>query len=248
MPVTLPLPFRKFTVPPTGRRRLTTQVVATSTALCAGFGLFAAGAGSDNEQITTVAATEVAQAPVPVADLPAEMQPAAPQDPAAWAPHQEAADHQPAPVSFPAPEPVSLPAPEPPRPTTVRPVNGVLTSGYGARWGTNHNGIDFAGNMGTPIYSVTDGVVIEAGPASGFGLWVRVQQDDGTVGVYGHMQDILVQVGQQVRAGDVIATVGNRGQSTGPHLHYEVHQPGVGPIDPQPWMAARGLDVNNFAG
>lgn len=240
MPVTLPLPFRKFTVPSTGRRRVTTQVVATSTALCAGFGLFAAGADSDNEPITTVAATEVAQPAVPVADLPPEVQPTAPQDPAVWNPHQEAADHQPTPVSF--------PSPEPPRPTTVRPVNGVLTSGFGARWGTNHNGIDFAGNLGTPIHSVTDGVVIEAGPASGFGLWVRIQQDDGTVGVYGHMQDILVQVGQQVQAGDVIATVGNRGQSTGPHLHYEVHQPGAGPIDPQPWLAARGLDVNNFSG
>lgn len=73
---------------------------------------------------------------------------------------------------------------------------------------------------------------------------MRVQQDDGTIGVYGHMQDILVTVGQPVRAGDVIATVGSRGYSTGPHLHYEVHVPGVGPIDPQPWLAARGISVH----
>jgi murein DD-endopeptidase MepM/ murein hydrolase activator NlpD len=99
--------------------------------------------------------------------------------------------------------------------------------------------------MGSPIRSVTDGVVIEAGPATGFGLWVRVQQDDGSVGVYGHMQDILVSVGQQVQAGDVIATVGSRGQSTGPHLHYEVHQPGIGPVDPLPYLAGRGLVLNN---
>ncbi|WP_328396631.1 M23 family metallopeptidase [Nocardia sp. NBC_00416] len=238
MPVTLPLPFRKLTVPPIGRRHLTTQVVATSTALCAGFALFAAGADSDNEQITTVAATSDAAAPAAPA-APGE-QPATSHDPAAWDPHATAGDHQPAPVAW--------PFPEPPRPATVRPADGALSSGFGARWGTSHNGIDFAADMGSPIRSVTDGVVIEAGPATGFGLWVRVQQDDGSVGVYGHMQDILVGVGQQVRAGDVIATVGSRGQSTGPHLHYEVHQPGVGPVDPQPWLAARGMDVNNYPG
>lgn len=237
MPVTLPLPFRKLTVPSIGRRRVTTQVVATSTALCAGFGLLAAGADSDNEEIKTVAATAAApdQAAAPVS----EQQPAA-ADPAAWNPNNPAADNQP--VAFP------FPAAPPPAPGTVRPVDAVVSSGYGARWGTSHYGIDFAGQQGAPIRSVTDGVVIEAGPASGFGLWVRVQQDDGTVGVYGHMQDILVQVGQSVRAGDVIATVGSRGQSTGPHLHYEVHDPGAGKIDPQPWFAARGLDVMNYPG
>ncbi|MBF6331436.1 M23 family metallopeptidase [Nocardia transvalensis] len=126
---------------------------------------------------------------------------------------------------------------------TVRPVAGVLTSGFGMRWGALHAGVDFGEALGTPIASVTDGVVIEAGPASGFGLWVRVRQDDGTIGVYGHVNDILVSVGQQVRAGDIIATVGNRGFSTGPHLHYEVWTSDTGDkIDPLPWLAARGID------
>ncbi|UGT43980.1 M23 family metallopeptidase [Nocardia yamanashiensis] len=129
------------------------------------------------------------------------------------------------------------------RPKTVRPVAGPLTSGFGQRWGAAHNGIDFGDGFGAPIRAVTDGTVIEAGPASGFGLWVRVQQDDGTIGVYGHMQDILVQVGQQVRAGDEIATVGSRGYSTGPHLHYEVHTAPGAPVDPIPWLAGRGMDV-----
>lgn len=129
------------------------------------------------------------------------------------------------------------------RPKTVRPVAGPLTSGFGVRWGAMHAGIDFGDGMGTPIKAVTDGTVIEAGPASGFGLWVRIQQDDGTIGVYGHMQDILVQAGQQVRAGDDIATVGSRGYSTGPHLHYEVHTSPGAQIDPLPWLAARGIDV-----
>lgn len=129
------------------------------------------------------------------------------------------------------------------RPASVFPAAGVFTSGYGARWGTNHNGIDIANSIGTPILAVTNGHVIETGPASGFGLWVRVQQDDGTVGVYGHVDQSLVSVGQQVSAGDQIATMGNRGQSTGPHLHYEVHLADGTKIDPLPWLADRGIPV-----
>ncbi|MFE3223939.1 M23 family metallopeptidase [Nocardia sp. NPDC059228] len=129
------------------------------------------------------------------------------------------------------------------RPKTVRPVAGPLTSGFGIRWGAMHAGIDFGEGFGAPIHAITDGTVIEAGPASGFGLWVRVLQDDGTIGVYGHMQDILVQVGQQLRAGDILATVGSRGYSTGPHLHYEVHTGGGAPVDPLPYLAGRGMDV-----
>ncbi|MVU82664.1 peptidoglycan DD-metalloendopeptidase family protein [Nocardia sp. ET3-3] len=133
------------------------------------------------------------------------------------------------------------------RPKTVRPSDGPLSSGFGMRWGAMHAGIDFAGMFGSPIRSVTDGTVIEAGPASGFGLWVRVLQDDGTIGVYGHMQDILVQVGQQLKAGDVLATVGNRGYSTGPHLHYEVHAGEGAAIDPLPWLAGRGMNLGPAA-
>ncbi|MFC8531855.1 M23 family metallopeptidase [Nocardia sp. NPDC057227] len=134
------------------------------------------------------------------------------------------------------------------RPRTVRPVAGSLTSLFGTRWGALHAGLDFGDPIGAPIAAVTDGTVLEAGPAAGFGLWVRVQQDDGTVGVYGHVQDILAAVGQQVRAGDVIATVGNRGFSTGPHLHYEVHAGDGAKLDPLPWLAARGVDAHRPAG
>ncbi|QIS04524.1 peptidoglycan DD-metalloendopeptidase family protein [Nocardia brasiliensis] len=129
------------------------------------------------------------------------------------------------------------------RPKTVRPIAGILTSTFGVRWGALHAGLDLADAIGTPIAAVTDGVVIEAGPASGFGMWVRVRQDDGTIGIYGHVNEILATVGQQVRAGDIIATVGNRGFSTGPHLHYEIHTASGEPIDPLPWLAGRGIDV-----
>nr|WP_239476934.1 M23 family metallopeptidase [Nocardia arizonensis] len=129
------------------------------------------------------------------------------------------------------------------RPRTLAPVAGTLTSSYGPRWGTNHDGLDIANAIGTPIVAVTDGTVIEAGPAQGFGLWIRVLQDDGTIGVYGHMNEIFVAAGQRLRAGETIATVGNRGQSTGPHLHYEVWRTGGGKADPLAWLRARGIDM-----
>jgi murein DD-endopeptidase MepM/ murein hydrolase activator NlpD len=132
------------------------------------------------------------------------------------------------------------------RPKVVLPVEGArLTSGFGARWGTLHAGIDLAAPMRTPEYAVMDGVVLEAGPASGFGLAVYIQHDNGDVTVYGHMDEILVQAGQVVRAGDTIALLGNRGQSTGPHLHFEVHVGGLGgkKIDPLPWLRERGVQI-----
>ncbi|WP_280421659.1 M23 family metallopeptidase [Nocardia carnea] len=125
----------------------------------------------------------------------------------------------------------------------VRPVAGVVSSSYGSRWGAMHYGIDFADALGAPIKSVADGTVIEAGPASGFGMWVRVLHDDGTTGVYGHVNDIYVAQGQRVKAGDVIATVGNRGQSTGPHLHLEIWDQGGNKIDPMSWMASKGVPL-----
>ena len=89
------------------------------------------------------------------------------------------------------------------------------------------------------------GVVLQAGPASGFGLAVYIQHDNGDVTVYGHMDEILVSAGQVVQAGDLIALVGNRGQSTGPHLHFEVRAGGMDgeKIDPQAWLAERGVQL-----
>lgn len=129
------------------------------------------------------------------------------------------------------------------RPTAVKPAEGTFTSGFGARWGTTHYGVDIANAIGTPILSAMDGVVVEAGPASGFGLWVRVQHGDGTITVYGHVNEILVAQGQQVQAGQQIATMGNRGQSTGPHLHFEVWIGGSQKIDPIGWLGERGIGL-----
>jgi murein DD-endopeptidase MepM/ murein hydrolase activator NlpD len=122
----------------------------------------------------------------------------------------------------------------------VQMIVGTVTSGFGGRWGTAHQGLDIAAPIGTPIHAPLAGEVISSGPASGFGLWVRLQHADGTITVYGHINRSLVSVGEQVQAGQVIAEVGNRGQSTGPHLHIGVMINGAY-VDPRPWLDQRGI-------
>ena len=134
------------------------------------------------------------------------------------------------------------------QPLYVMPTKGIFTSNFGYRWGVLHAGIDLANSIGTPIFAVSDGVVIDAGPAAGYGMLVKLRHADGTVTLYGHVNTTLVSVGQRVMAGDQIATMGNRGNSTGPHLHFEVLQGGTQRIDPVPWLAKRGLNVGNYAG
>lgn len=126
------------------------------------------------------------------------------------------------------------------------PVNGRFTSCFCMRWGTMHWGIDIAAPIGTPIVAAAAGVVLEAGPASGFGNVVYLQHETGEVTVYGHMSRILVEPGQIVDGGELIAEVGNEGYSTGPHVHFEVHVGGKDGerIDPQQWLLERGIDVS----
>ncbi|WP_433192665.1 peptidoglycan DD-metalloendopeptidase family protein [Nocardia sp. CA-107356] len=116
---------------------------------------------------------------------------------------------------------------------------------FGARGGT-HLGVDLAATDGTTIYSVSDGRVVAAGPASGFGNWIVVDSVDTNgraySAVYGHMWDsgVHVRVGDTVIAGQPIAQVGSAGQSSGPHLHFEIvpggRFTGGRQIDPLPWL------------
>lgn len=141
------------------------------------------------------------------------------------------------------------------RPTVTHPMgeeNGVwrVSSGYGSRWGTFHAGLDFAAPLGTPIYAVADGAVVQgkeraAGSVSGFGNWVWLDSQ-ATLGrdfIYGHMRhhEIYVKRGDRVKAGQLIARVGSEGGSTGPHLHFEVWgspgRLGGRHEDPAPWLA-----------
>ena len=134
------------------------------------------------------------------------------------------------------------------RPLFVMPTKGVFTSGFGYRWGVLHAGIDIANSIGTPIVAVADGVVIDAGPTAGYGAWVKLRHADGTVTLYGHVNTWLVNKGERVMAGDQIATIGNRGNSTGPHLHFGVLLNGTDFIDPVPWLAKRGLSPGSYLG
>lgn len=128
----------------------------------------------------------------------------------------------------------------------TRPLNDYrISSCYCARWGTFHRGLDMPAPLGTPIYAVGPGTVIRSGPASGFGNWVVIDHGDGTVSVYGHMRILVAREGQRVGPGTLIAYVGNEGQSTGPHLHFEVRVGGSnGPsTDPTIWLRRRGVSL-----
>ncbi|MGB8652405.1 MAG: M23 family metallopeptidase [Mycobacteriales bacterium] len=127
----------------------------------------------------------------------------------------------------------------------VVPVVGRISSGFGLRMHPIkhvvlfHDGIDIAAPYGAPVHAMADGVVLYAGPARGFGQEVVLSHPGGVVTVYGHVSAILVASGP-VRAGQVIARVGNEGESTGPHLHAEVRVNDQ-PVDPVLWLRAHGV-------
>jgi murein DD-endopeptidase MepM/ murein hydrolase activator NlpD len=103
----------------------------------------------------------------------------------------------------------------------IWPVQGIITSGYGWRWGRMHKGIDIAGETGTPIVAAADGVVTEIGWDDGYGNWVEVVHGDRET-FYGHNERNLVKKGEKVSQGQQIAVLGNTGRSTGPHVHLEL--------------------------
>lgn len=97
-----------------------------------------------------------------------------------------------------------------------------VSSEYGARWGTQHTGIDFAAPAGTHIYSWRSGTVTFAGWSGGYGNFIIVDHGDGFVTRYAHCSKIAVTKGQTVSQGQVIGYVGTTGNSTGNHLHFEI--------------------------
>ncbi len=102
------------------------------------------------------------------------------------------------------------------------PINTRITSYYGPRWGRIHEGLDFAAPMGSPIRAVSSGRVVYSGWASGYGYVVIVEHQRGLRTLYAHNSKLLVSVGESVGKGEVISRSGNTGNSTGPHLHFEV--------------------------
>ena len=112
----------------------------------------------------------------------------------------------------------------------------VLTSGFGSRWGRLHAGEDFGIPIGTNLVSMSTGTVVFAGQESGYGTIVKIRYWDGTVSFYGHMSRVAVTAGEAVDPGEVVGQSGNSGESTGPHLHLEIHPDGTAAIDPMPWL------------
>jgi len=122
----------------------------------------------------------------------------------------------------------------------IWPAKGVLTSGYGRRWGRMHRGIDIANSVGTPIYAASAGVIEKSGwNNGGYGKLVDIRHDDGSLTRYAHNSRILVQVGQRVEQGQTIAAMGSTGFSTGPHTHFEVHPSGKGAVNPIAFLPNR---------
>jgi len=118
----------------------------------------------------------------------------------------------------------------------IMPVNGTVTSGFGPRWGRQHNGIDIAANSGTTVAAAGSGTVIAVGFSGGFGQRVLISHSGGLVTLYAHLSSINVSNGQTVSAGSAIGAVGCTGTCTGPHLHFETRVNGV------------AYDPNNYLG
>ena len=123
----------------------------------------------------------------------------------------------------------------------IWPVNGVVTSPYGYRthpiFGTTiyHSGMDIGVDYGTPVHAADGGVVVEAGWISGYGYAVIIDHGNGLSTLYGHNQELAVSEGQAVSQGQVIAYAGSTGNSTGPHVHFEVRANGD-PVDPSAYL------------
>lgn len=123
----------------------------------------------------------------------------------------------------------------------IWPAKGILTSGYGWRWGRMHRGIDIAAPVGTPVLAAAPGVVVSSGwNSGGYGNLVEIRHADGSLTLYAHNNRVLVQAGQMVDQGQQIAEMGSTGFSTGPHLHFEVHPSGKGAANPIAFLPRLG--------
>ena len=120
----------------------------------------------------------------------------------------------------------------------IKPISGIITSRFGAKSSirvSNHTGLDIGASIGTPIKAAASGTVTFAGYKGSYGYMVVISHSDEVETYYGHCSKLYVSAGQKVNQGDVIAAVGNTGNSTGPHLHLEIRVNGVA-YNPQNYL------------
>lgn len=109
----------------------------------------------------------------------------------------------------------------------VPPSRGVVSSGYGKRWGKMHKGVDIAAPIGTTVIATLNGEVTYAGWQEGYGKVIKIKHEKEIETVYGHLSVINVVKGQTVKKGEKIGEVGSTGNSTGPHIHFEIRVNGL---------------------
>ena len=115
---------------------------------------------------------------------------------------------------------------------SITPVMGILTSGYGVREHPidgetkMHEGIDLAADFGADILAFADGTVDYIGESPAYGMYLQLRHDNGVTTFYAHCSELCVQKGQSIKMGDVVAKVGDTGNTTGPHLHFEMKKDG----------------------
>jgi murein DD-endopeptidase MepM/ murein hydrolase activator NlpD len=231
---------------PGERSRTVVLTASLGAALVAGIagGAAAAQAATPSSDFATATTTTTTTTTTTVApDLPGDLAPAKNEPRVVIA-------GRPAPAGIPA-APVLLKTRELPK--MIPPVRAAwvnpnptarVTSCFGPRWGRLHAGVDLAGPDHSPIVAAGAGVVVRAGAAEGYGNAVLIDHGNGYLTHYGHLSVIAVQVGQRVAAGERIGDEGSTGHSTGPHLHFEVHEGYYkNPIEPTGWMHEHGVDI-----
>jgi murein DD-endopeptidase MepM/ murein hydrolase activator NlpD len=172
------------------------------------------------------------------ASVDSELLAAAPLSPDAYIPAQRSAEPQVVSPDMPLLPDAGEYLPEAPNRFNgyIWPARGTVTSQFGWRWGRMHNGVDVAGPVGTPVVAAAPGVIEQAGwNSGGFGNLVEIRHADGSMTRYAHNNSLNVSAGQTVTQGQQIAEMGSTGYSTGPHLHFEVHQDG-GAVNPVAYL------------
>ena len=123
---------------------------------------------------------------------------------------------------LPTEAPTPMPSSDLMEPSFKEPAVGVLTSPFGSRWGRNHNGIDIGAEHGSDILAADGGTILLADWVEGYGNYLIIDHENGFQTAYAHCSELLVSQGEKVSQGQVVALVGNTGNSTGPHLHFEI--------------------------